>query len=254
MGSLSPIEFVKQSLFDDVGPSGLSGTERTPSQTSLNLDELPEGVLSGNTLIDFSGTPSKKVRSGVSLSMLFASRVATKAMKPGDTEDDWLAAYKSNLENLGFNVGGSATIQSKFKKTGVFVHEAIIPWLTASLGGAALGPIILSGLKNLKEMDRDKPWITLFDQESKQFNARELHFAAVSESATEATIQYAIARLNFVSSETNILFFKLTNATVDYESTSYSLSANKSLMAVVEPDLKERLANLSKKFILEAKF
>ena len=220
----------------------------------VNLDQLPSGVVSGTTLIDFSAVPDLKVRAGVSLSMLFASRVATKAtrVEEGEDEDDWLATYTSTLGQLGFSLSGSAIVNSKFKKTGLRVHKAIIPFLTIAFGGAAVGPIILAGLKNLQEMNQDTPWISLFDSQSKRFNTRELHFAAVSSSATDTSIRYAIARLNVALDETSVLFFKLTKAAAQFESVTTTMAANNSLLAATEPALRERLGQMTTSFIKDA--
>ena len=92
----------------------------------VNLDKLPAGVVSGTTLIDFSAAPSPVVRAGVSLAMLFASRVATATTRADETPDEWLAAYTSNLGQLGFSVAGTAVVRSKFRKSGLRVHQAII--------------------------------------------------------------------------------------------------------------------------------
>ena len=135
----------------------LEGTE--PALPPLNLDKLPDGVVSGTTLIDFSAAQSPVIRSSVSLAMLFASRVATTAMKPGDNEDAWLAMYTRKLGEVGFRISGYAVVKSTFKKTGVAVHKAIIPFLTIAFGGGAIGPIILQGLKSLQETDSGSSWI-----------------------------------------------------------------------------------------------
>ncbi|CAH0355641.1 MAG: hypothetical protein V4533_14860 [Pseudomonadota bacterium] len=219
----------------------------------LNLDQLPPAVVSGTTLIDFSQVPSMAVRAGVSEAMLFASRVATTSMTGDDDEDDWLAAYTSNLSNLGFNVAGTAITKSTFKKTGVEVHKAIIPFLTIAFGGAAIGPVILAGLKNLQDMNADQPWITLFDRETRRFNASEMHFAAVSSTNIDTTIRYAVARLHVQQQTTSILFFKLTKAEAEFESSTKTLTANNSLLALMESALRTKLAALATSFIAEAK-
>ena len=218
----------------------------------VNLDKLPAGVVSGTTLIDFSAAPSAAVRAGVSLAMLFASRVATATSKPDDAPDEWLAAYTSNLGQLGFSVAGTAIVHSKFKKTGLRVHQAIIPFLTVAFGGAAVGPIILAGLKNLQEKDANAPWITLFDRETRRFNAQEMHFAAVSADEAETTIKYAIARLDVATQATTILFVKLTDANAEFESSTTTMRANNGLLATIEPDLRQRLQTMIRSFISAA--
>jgi hypothetical protein len=217
----------------------------------LNLDKLPAGVVSGNTLIDYSAAASPQIRSGVSLAMLFAGRAATAAMGDGADEDDWLAAYKTNLMKLGFGVAGSALQRSRFKKEGVFVHQAIIPFLTIALGGAALGPVILAALGNLQEMDKGQPWITLFDRETRKFDSRELHFAAVSADASTTQIRHVVARLGFAQDTTSILFFKVTRASADFESATTTMSADNGLLAVIEPGLRKRLEGDALGFIAE---
>lgn len=220
--------------------------------TALNLDQLPPAVVSGTTLIDFSQVPSLAVRAGVSQAMLFASRVATKAMKSGDDEDDWLAAYTSNLAQLGFTISGSAVTTSTFKKTGVEVHKAIIPFLTIAFGGAALGPVILAGLQNLQTVNENAPWITLFDKETRRFEAQEMHFAAVSSTETDTVVRYAIARLHLASSVTSILFFKLSKTEAKFESATKTMTANNSFLALLEPELRSKLAGLATSFIAGA--
>jgi hypothetical protein len=220
---------------------------------ALDLDKLPAGVVSGNALIDFSAAAAPTVRSGVSTALLFASRVADAAMRPGDDEDDWLAAYKTNLRRLGFLVPQAAVSVSRFKKQGVFVHKAIIPFLTIALGGASLGPVILAALKNLQDTDKDKPWITIFDRETRKFTTREMHFAAVTSDATETTIRHVVARLTVNQDKINVLFLRITSAMAEFESATTTMSANNSLLAVLESRLRQRMATEIGDFIAEAR-
>lgn len=247
--TINPIAYIEGAAIDQ--PTEALDLAGVPP---LNLDKLPAGVVSGTTLIDFSATPSQTIRASVSLAMLFASRVASKAMTKDDDENDWLAAYTTNLSKMGFALAGSAIVSSRFKKTGLQVHKALIPFLTVAFGGGAVGPIILAGLKNLQDMEKDSPWITLFDRETRRFNARELHFAAVSSDETNTNIRYAIARLSVDYEETNVLFFKLSKAEAEFESSTTTMSGNNGLLAAVEPQLRARLAGQSGSFIAEADF
>jgi hypothetical protein len=72
MSDLNALSFVESAELPPP-PGRIEGLEAAPV---LNLDRLPAGVVSGNTLIDFSETPAVGVRAGVSMALLFASRVA----------------------------------------------------------------------------------------------------------------------------------------------------------------------------------
>lgn len=246
----NPRTYIDQAEIGQLSPFEAAEAEATPP---LNLDKLPPGVVSGQTLIDFSAVPYPEVRAGVSLSMLFASRVATQLVKVnGGDEDDWLAAYTSSLGELGFAIAPASVVKSSFKKTGIEVHKAIIPFLTVAFGGAAIGPIILSALQNLQSIDEGKPWLQLFEREAKRFEVREFHFAAASSTASDTSIRYAIARLNAGAAVTSILFFRITQASAEFESVTTTMSANNSLMAVMEVDLRRKLDKMVKKFIIGA--
>jgi hypothetical protein len=237
----------------DIGQMSAIESAEADATPSLNLDKLPPGVVSGQTLIDFSAVPYPEVRAGVSLSMLFASRVATQWVRVnGGGEDEWLAKYTSSLGGLGFAIAPTSVVKSSFKKTGIEVHKAIIPFLTVAFGGAAIGPIILAALQNLQSIDEGKPWIQLFEREAKRFQVQEFHFAAASSTVSDTAIRYAIARLNAGASVTSILFFKISQASAQFESVTTTMSANNSLMAVMEEDLKLRLGQMVKKFIIGA--
>ncbi|WP_461655905.1 hypothetical protein [Methylorubrum aminovorans] len=231
-------------------PEGGTEAAATPQ---LDLDRLPAGVVAGNALIDFSAATAPTVRSGVSTALLFASRVADAARREGDDEDDWLAAYKTNLGKLGFLVPQTSISVSRFKKQGVSVHKAIIPFLTIAFGGATLGPVILAALNNLQEADKDKAWITLFDRETRKFKAREMHFAAVEAGVAETTIRHVVARLIIEQDEVNVLFFRITSTTAEFESATTTMSADNSLLAALEPRLRKRMEEEIGDFIAEAK-
>jgi hypothetical protein len=253
------LRFVERAAIEPFAATGDFSTESyTPgapgSPQPLDLDRLPRGVVSGNTLIDYSATP-EDIRGGLSLAMAFASRAATAATKAkgsGADEDDWFAEYKTALMQLGFAVSQGAFTTSRFRKRGVAVHKAIIPFLTMALGGAAIGPVMLALLENLKEMDSTQPWITLLDQESRRFNSRELHFGAVASDTVESRMRHVAARLSLSDDTMNVLFFKITDTTAEFESATTTISVNNSLLAVLEQPLRERLQASAFDFIRSA--
>lgn len=228
--------------------------ENVDQPLKLDLSTLPPVVVSGTTLVDFSATNNPVVRSSVSLALLYATRVATVAMsKEADAdEDDWLARYNQALTEIGFRVSGTSVVKSSFKKKNVALHKAIIPFLTLAFGGGAAGALIIQALKSLQEMDADSPWITLFDKSTRRFNLSEMHFAAVSSNEVETTIANAVARLNVETGGTQILFFKVTKTSADFESTTTRMTANNMLLAANEAKLQAKLVKFIDEMIAGA--
>ena len=217
--------------------------ESTLQDSGLQLDKLPGGVVAGNTLIDYSATSSEAMRSAVSLAMIFAGRVAVKQLDAGASDDERLAAYTTSLAKLGFSISGTAVQRARFSKKGLFVHKAIIPFLTIALGGAGVGPIILAALNSLSKIDEGRPWITLFDRQSRRTESRELHFAAVSSDAVTTTIRLVVARLAYRETNTNVLFAKVDDVTAEFESATTHITGNNQLLAVLGPKLHGRMTS-----------
>ena len=246
---MNPLKYVRTANIGEIAKFELEAEAAQPNVIDVN--KLPGGLVIGNTLLDVSSVPSAEVRAGISLSMLFANRVAPH--DPGAKDvDSWLAAYQTSLGDLGFRLSGTARVNSHFHKLNVDVHKAIIPFLTIAFGGGAIGPIILSALDNLQKMKEDSPWITLFDRETRRFSVQEMHFGAAVANGTETEIRYAVARLHVDLGQTQILFFRVTKNTADFESLTTRMSVSNSLMAVMEDDLKTRLSALIKRYIWNA--
>lgn len=227
----------------DVGASEAKGLENLNTPPKLDLSTLPDVVVSGTALIDFSAAKDVVLRSSVTLALLYASRVATKAQGIDD-EDEWLARYTQALTEIGFRVSGISVVHSELKKKNVAVHKAIIPFLTLAFGGAAVGPVILQALKNLQEIDEGSAWITLFDKQTRRFDVSEMHFAAVNSNETETVIRYAIARLHVETGQTRILFFKISSSGAKFDSTTTTVTGDNTMLAMIEPKLKEKLFSI----------
>jgi len=225
--------------------------------TAVDIDNLPEGVVTGSNLIQFPKDASPEIKSSVALSLLAAQRVASNDTVIG-TPQQWIERHNTVLTNLNWLVRGGGTVESEFKNINVAVHEAVIPFLTAAFGGAvAAGALILTALRQLKEMDKNSPWITLFNQESRRFDVTEYQFSVVQVAGDQVTMKLASARFNASFGKTQVLFFKVTKQTAKFESASSDLSATSSLLIEMNDGLKTKLAGFTRDYItslpLEAK-
>jgi hypothetical protein len=229
-----------------VGPlEGLEGVE----VQAFDIDKLPTGLVTGSNLIQFPATATPELKSSVALSLLAAQRVATNDVVV-QSPDQWLQRHNTVLENLNWLNEGGGFVNSQFRSINVAVHEAIIPFLTAALGpAAAAGTLILTAIKELKEMDKNSPWITLFDQQSRRFNITEYQFSVVQVNNNNVQIKLAVARFDASYGQTQVLFFKLKQEHAAFQSASSTYSTQADLLTEMNAALKAKLAGFTATFI-----
>jgi len=217
--------------------------------TGVDLNKLPDGIITGSNLIQFPKEASPQVRSSVALSLLAAQRVA--ASDPVVlTPQQWVDRHNTVLTNLNWQIGGGGAIESEFKNINVAVHEAIIPFLAAAFGGVVgAGALILTALKQLKEMDKNSPWITLFDRESRRFNVTEYQFSVVEVLGDQVSLRLASARFSASFGRTQVLFFKVSKQTAKFDAANQTLSADSALLVDMNDGLKTKLAAFTKTYI-----
>jgi hypothetical protein len=232
-----------------VGAPVQSAAEDAAAVNTIDIDNLPNGIVAGSNLIQFPASASPELKSSVALSLLAAQRVATNdpvVLSPSQ----WLERHNTVLQNLNWRKEKGGVAKSSFDSVNVAVHQAIIPFLVAAFGGAvAAGALIITALKQLQEMNKDQPWITLFDRESRRFDVTEYQFSVVEVVGDTVRLNLAAARLDASFGRTQVLFFKLKKEKAEFEQASQSFSTEAALLAEMNADLKVKLLKLTKSFI-----
>jgi hypothetical protein len=232
-----------------VGAALTSMAEDTSAINTIDINNLPDGIVTGSNLIQFPPEASPELKSSVALSLLAAQRVATNdpvVMSPAQ----WLERHNTVLQNLNWRKEEGGVAKSSFDSINVAVHQAIIPFLMAAFGGAvAAGALIVTALKQLQDMDKDSPWITLFDRQSRRFDVTEYQFSVVEVVGDTVHLKLAAARLNASFGKTQVLFFKLQSQKAEFEQANQSFSAEAALLTEMNADLKVKLMTLTKSFI-----
>lgn len=216
---------------------------------AIDVKNLPTGLVTGSTLIQFPTTASPEVKSSVALSLLAAQRVATN--DPAATSPDkWFESYNTVLKNLNWMDEGGSKVVSHFDDLNVAVHEAIIPFLTAAFGGGvAAGALIVTALKQLKEMDKDAPWITLFHKASQRFNVTEYQFSVVNVVGDKVFLNQIAARLDATGNVTQVLFVKVSKQKASFTQIDKKYNTQVALLNEMNTSLQSKLSKLTNSFI-----
>jgi hypothetical protein len=232
-----------------VGVAPMMSEEEESAVNEIDIDNLPSGIVTGSNLIQFPEAASPELKSSVALSLLAAQRVATNDPVIA-SPIQWLDRHNTVLENLNWRNEGGGTALSHFDSIDVAVHQAIIPFLTAAFGGVAgAGLLIVAALEQLKDIDKNSPWIALFDRQSRHFDVTEYQFSVVEVEGDTVHLRLAAARLDASYGLTQVLFFKLKKQKAEFQQANQSFATEASLLQEMNHDLKTKMMVLTKSFI-----
>jgi hypothetical protein len=206
-------------------------------------------------LTEFQKNVPQNIRSTISYGLLLGQLAADKELA-GDTDPlKWFNSFNGVMRKIGWLRGGSEFANQQIADVNVELHKALIPVLEAALGpAAAAASVILATLKGLQDMNKDSPWITLFQRKSATTQGAKMGLSFVDAGdGGGALIKTAFFGFEARQMITQVLFFKIaiSNATVRTASSSLEISAQTladtkdALAAKVKPFVAENIANIA---------
>lgn len=207
----------------------------------------------GSQLMEFDNAMAADLKAGISNSALLSQLAANKATGQDGDPLGWYDKYAATFGSLGWVQTEKQFVEQDVTDTGVELHEAIIPVVTAMLGPqVAAASAILSVLKGLKDMDKDLPWITVFDRESKRFQSHQfqLSFAALAEGG-DPQVSLLCFTLEANKDIVQVLFFKFSDESAILRKRDTTLTMSRQTLASIHGALAQKLAQYISSFIEE---
>lgn len=224
------------------------------STPTVDVNNLPDQVISGSTMIGFEPDLSQELRASVALSLTAAQKVAN-ADTVASSPDLWVKRHQMVLEGLNWVTTDGGDVYTERGVSNIAVHKAIMPFLAAAFGpAAAASSLITTALQQLQQMEEDKPWITLFERESRRFDISEFRFATAGKESGNLVLRYAAARFLAKQERLQILFFKKNDIDVRFKLASRTMTANPDLLETMNDALKAKLVNETDNFITSLEF
>jgi len=230
-------------------PPGRTTLETTETAPTVDIDNLPDGIVSGSTMIGFEPDLSSELRKSVSLCLTAAQKVA-EADPVSVSPDLWVDRHDMVLRGLNWVSTGGGTVYTDRAVSNIAVHKAIIPFLTAAFGpAAAASSLIVKALKQMQQMNADAPWITIFERESRRYDVSEFRFATASTADDTVVLRVAAARFIARQERVQVLFFKKNDVDVQFRLASRILTANPDLLESMNASLDQKLQGHTDNFI-----
>ncbi len=234
-------------------PEGAEDANEVPtSPPDYQKPELAATV--GSQIASFTQDVDPALREQVANAFLFAQQAADKriAATPDATSSDWYAHYTDILSRIGWTMEERTATVREFKGSAARLHKAIVPLVTAALAPVAgATPLIVQVLESLQEMDKDRPWITLFSHASQRAHANQFQIAHVRAGSTGPRIKLIAFDLDVERSVTQVLFAKFAANNAELLHFEYSLSVNESVFKTVAPTIQKRLEDRVNSMVME---
>ncbi len=194
----------------------------------------------GQNLVEFAPGADPALRGAITDALLLAQLAADKADLT--TPDQWYEMHRSVLSHLGFRSAGLTRTAQDFSSTNADLNEAILPVITAAFAGAAVPAIIIATLQQLSAASENRPWIKLFEQETRHFGARQFQVSVVDGDAEGQSVSMLGFVLDIDQSETQVLFFRQARDTAAVERIEGKFAVENATLATLAPDLTAKLA------------
>lgn len=244
----------------------LIASEELPDVQAFAADAPPGGGLPafdvardqalvvGSDVVSFTIGVEADFRQAIADSSLFA-QLATLRKLPADADPmTFFDNYFATLLGLGWLVQKRETAEINHDGAGFDVHQAIIGVITSFLSpisGAAAA--VIAVLNGLHQMNKDAPFITLFNRRSQSGKIGRFQLTHVRNNPQHGLLAEIMAfALNADEQVTQVLFFKLKKSSTRLRRSNASLSIDTAALKGVKDNLAARVTAFRTALIAEA--
>ena len=215
-----------------------------------------QALVVGSDVVSFTIGVEAAFRQAIADSSLFAQLVALR--KVGENADPmaFFDAYFATLMGLGWVAQQRDTASISFDSSGFEVHEAVIGVIGTFLGpvaGPAAVAAVVAVLNGLHQMNKDKPFITLFDKRSRHGKIGRFQLTYVHKGPDGALAAEVMAfALNAEENVTQVLFVKLHKGKTELRRSLGTLSVDTVALNDIRPNLAAKVKAFRTALIAEA--
>ena len=213
-----------------------------------------QALVIGSDVVSFTTGVESSFRQAIADSSLFAQLVAIRKVGADADPIAFFDAYFETLLGLGWIVQQRDTAEFNYDGTGFDVHEAVIGVISAFLAPiAGAAAAVLTVLEGLRKMEPDKPFIKLFDKQSRHAKIGRFQFTYVRPDPEHGLIAEIMAfALNADNVVTQVLFFRLRKGSTMLRRSLGTLSIDTEALDGLRPNLAAKVKAFRQSFIAEA--
>ncbi len=213
----------------------------------------PQALVVGAGLVAAADTVPAAARQDIVDCTLFAQLAATAAAGDAGDVGPWYRAYFGALTALGWAQSDTGFERYEFAGRNAEAHQAVLRVLTALLGPHAGSlAIVKAAIDALQSMTENRPWLTLFERESRTAGAARFQVATAEVEASDL-LQVALVGFSLKATDeiTQVLFFKCGSSSTSLDYAAGRATIYEAALADVRATIADRLAGYRRAMIGE---
>jgi hypothetical protein len=230
-------------------PSALESLEGV-AEFDFNAAKTQAAVV-GADIVSFTKGVTEEQRRDIVNSALLAQLVANKNVPNKNDIFPWYDSYFDTLSKIGWVIQTRQFVDHLEKSENLDAHEAILAVATTLIGpGTAALQVIMTTLDALSSMERNSPWITLFNRESQ--HARSARFQVTLAEQDEQgpfLVSLMAFALTADANLTQVLFFKFKSNEVRIQHSSGQLAINSPVLAAIRQPVEKKLTKFAAEYV-----
>ncbi len=203
-----------------------------------------QAVVVAAQMAEFTPAVPQATRPVLGNGLLLGQLAADKAAGESGDIFRWYDAYGLVMRRIGWLLQDIAFDDRALTQTDLNVHQAIIPVVATMLGpSAAAASIILSVLHGLQDMDKDAPWLTLYQRKSMNAQGGKFQMSYVDAGpGGDIALKTAFFGIEAQRTVTQVLFFRFSGQAARLKSASGAMTLSAGLLDDVAAPLQEKVA------------
>jgi hypothetical protein len=204
-----------------------------------------QSTVVGSDVLSFVTGVTAQGRDAIVNSSLLAQLVAKKKVPNADDADAWYEAYFDALGNLGWVIQEREFAVYEETEMNFDAHKAVLAVAATVLGaGATALAIVTSTINALQSMDEDKPWITIFNRESRAGTVGRFQISLVNQDENKDFLVSLMAfSMTAKATLTQVLFFRAKAGDVMLRHTKSEVTIASDVLTGALPAMKQKLAS-----------
>ena len=228
------------------------GFEAVETKPQVELDAMKnQALVVGSEVVSFVNGVSAERRQDIINCALLAQLAADHTVTDRENVFEWYETYFSVLTNLGWVIQDKGFASYEEKADGLEAHEAILKVAAVLLGGAPTAlAIVTSTIEAMKSMEKDNPWITIFDRESRTARTARFQIAlAENDAAGQFMVSLMAFGLRADSTITQVLFFKIRSTSATFKHCSGKVTINEDVLTGIREKIRIKLLGRTGEYI-----